>query len=311
VATRKQKKELMAALRFTPRDISIMLSGYGGEIAIGRISEAAYDFWKDRDDLSDFAYDWDNEIDVPADARIFEEGCWYDCDDICHENGVELGSPCCVTVTDTQDSQELWECELEPSILIGQGVTVERSGEADFGDAEYGFIGQSIEKGVFFDGTVRITRPFDPSLLKITYYDCDGWRLVTGVEYDGEEVEGFDAYSTNGKGSEFKVFEVTRDDDEDEEESDNPYNIGVLEGEEIWASKAIDDAVEVERWEGHDLSPWWPSTNRPQREGRYQVLLGDWPFPSFAEYSRRQGWRDGDEKLDNVVSWRGLSQPAE
>jgi len=312
MATKKQKSDLMAALKFTPRDVSIMLSGYGGEIAIGTISEAAYDFWQDREDLDEFAYDWDAEMDVPADARIFEPGSWHECDDVCHASGVELGSPCRITVTDGLENREIWECDLEPDTLIKQGVTLSCFEETDFGDAKYGFLGQSMEKGVFFDGTIRITRPFDPSLLTITYSDCDGWRIVTGVEYDGEEVEGTDGYSTTGKGSEFRVFEIARDDDEEpENDCSSELDIPVLEGEEIWSSEVIDTAAEVERWEGHDLTPWWSGTEKPVREGRYQVTLGSWPFPSFAEYSRKQGWRDGDEKLDDVKSWRGLCEPAE
>ena len=83
----------------------------------------------------------------------------------------------------------------------------------------------------------------------------------------------------------------------------------VLEGEEIWASGVIDDAAEIERWEGHDLTPWWPGTAQPLREGRYQVMLGTWPFPSFAEYSYIKGWVDCGGTLDNVTAWRGLANP--
>ena len=56
MATRKQKEHLVKVLKFTPRDIEITLSGYGGEIVMGRITEAAYDFWQDRDDLDDFFF---------------------------------------------------------------------------------------------------------------------------------------------------------------------------------------------------------------------------------------------------------------
>ena len=308
MATRKQKQELISALKFTPREVSIMLSGYGGEIAMGRISEAAYDYWRDRgDELSDYAYDWDQDMEVPAEARIFEAGSWYDCDDICHENGVELGDPCRITVTDDLETTEIWESTLDITVLVDQGVTVEQSGVTDFDEdqeTQYVFQGQNIEKGVFFDGKIRITQPFDPRLLTISYYDCDGWRLVTGVQYDGEDVEGTDGYSTNGKGSEFKVFEINRD---DEDLSD----IDVLEGEEMWASEAIDTADEVQRWEGHELTPWWPVTEKPVRPGRYQVILGTWPFPSFAEYSKKTGWTDRGDKIEDVKSWRGLREPAE
>lgn len=288
-----------------------MLSGYGGEIAMGRISEAAYDYWRDRgDELSDYSYDWDQDMEVPAEARMFEAGSWHECDDICHGNGVELGDPCRIMVIDDLETKEIWESSLDVTTLVNQGVTVTLSEGTDFDEdqeTQYVFQGQSIEKGVFFDGTIRITQPFDPNLLTIRYMDCDGWRLVTGVEYAGEEVEGHDGYSTNGKGSEFKVFEVQRDSDDEDDLSD----VGILEGEEMWASEAIDTADEVQRWEGHELTPWWPVTEKPVRPGRYQVILGTWPFPSFAEYTKKSGWTDRGDKIEDVKSWRGLREPAE
>jgi hypothetical protein len=319
MATRKQKQELIDALKFTPRDIEISLSGYGGEIVIGTITEEVYDFWRDRDDLDELATDWDNELDVPADMRFITDGSWHDIDDLCHESGCEASAPNMLQVWDTLENASIFECSTELDALNRAGISTDCHWHRTPGeDAEPGtcvFVGQSIEKGTFFSGTIRITAPFDPSKLSISWTDCDGWRLISGVEYDGEEVEGVDGYSTTGKGMEFHVYQVTQADEEPdydhpEANFDDPYDIGVMEGEEMWASKAIDTADEVQRWEGHELTPWWDGNEKPLREGRYQVILGTWPFPSFAEYSSKKGWTEDGEKLNNVVSWRGLCKPA-
>lgn len=310
VASRKQKQELIEALKFTPRDIEISFSGYGGEIVIGRISEEAYDFWEGREDIGDYVYDWDGEFDVPADANFCPDAAWHDVDDLCHESGCEASDGCWITVEDILEGKTIFESSTDIDVLSGKGVDTSNytriRPEETEPDGQSIFLGQSFEKGTFFSGTVRINRPFDPSKLSISWTDCDGWRLISGVEYDGEEVDGYGAYSTTGKGTEFRVYQVEGN-DQDLGERDIP----VLDGEEMWASQVIDDAAEVERWKEHDLTPWWPAAEKPIHEGRYQVLLGNWPFPSFAEYSRKKGWRQYDEKIENLVSWRGLSHPAE
>ena len=67
-------------------------------------------------------------------------------------------------------------------------------------DVDGYFCFQSTEKGQFFAADIHLKAPFDPSKLKIYTTDFEGWELVTGVDYDGEELEGFDGYDTTGKG---------------------------------------------------------------------------------------------------------------
>lgn len=318
MATRKQKQELIDALKFAPRDIDITLSGYGGEISMGRISEAAYEYWRDRDDLDDFVMDWDGEFeDVPADARFCTDGAWHDVDDICHESGCEATESSWVTVEDLLENKSIFESCLDPDTLAKIGVdTTNHSHCRPSEDEPAGtcvFLGQNFEKGTFFSGTVRITEPFDPSKLSISWTDCDGWRLISGVEYGGEEVEGYDAYSTTGKGSDFRVYQVgSEEPDHPEAKSDDDiYDIGVLEGEEMWASRVIDEHDEVARWEGHELTAWWTSDQIPPRSGRYQVISGEWPFPSWAEWTEKSGWQDEDGAVKDLKSWRGLANPVE
>lgn len=317
MATRKQKEALVDALKFTPRDVRITLWGYGGEVAIGRISEAAYDYWSQHeDDLSDFVYDWDNESeDVPADAQFCTDGCWYDVDDLAHESGVEFNEACGITVTDEMTGETLWESNLDPVTLEEKGVEVSCWEEVFMHTHEPGecfFMGQSVEKGTFFDGVVRITRPFDHTLLGLSYGDYEGWLLGNGVTYDGEDVEGMDGYSTTGKSSEFRVH---RNEEQAKERSDYKKeldeilaDIPILQGEEMWASEAIDSAPET--WNDIPLTKWWPGDFEPYHRGEYEVFEADnqWPFPQRARWTGKKWLLDG--KQAQVKQWRGLTQPA-
>jgi hypothetical protein len=162
---------------------------------------------------------------------------------------------------------------------------------------------------------------------------------VTGVEYDGEEVEGYDGYSTTGKWSEHKFHiiggepvyegeereETTESDDEEEDDDDDGWDriaqdhddddgdVPVLEGEEMWASEAIDSYIDpdAEQWEGIPLSPWHDGSQQPEHPGRYQMFAEDasWPFPMWAEWTGKV-WKDDGKKI-RVKQWRGLSQPAD
>jgi len=91
------------------------------------------------------------------------------------------------------------------------------------------FWGGQGEKGCFFDAELVLTKPFDPKLLKLTYGNGDGWNLLTGIEYDGVELEGYNGYSTTGKWGENKFHIVgdeevyqgqERDEDSEDEELD-------------------------------------------------------------------------------------------
>lgn len=313
MATAKQKKDLIAALKFTPRDIEISLSGYGGEIAIGRIPEAAYDYWEGRDDLADFAYDWNNECgDVPADARFITDGCWYEVDDICHENGCEASESCQIVVDDKLENKTVWESNLDIDNLAANGVDTQRHSRFrpndDEPDGTCIFVGQSVEKGTFFSGTVRITEPFDPAKLQISWNDCDGWHLIDSITYNGEELDGHDAYSTTGKSSEFRVYRVEQEDWDPKAELDKIFeDFPLIEGEEMWAQEAIDRVPE--EWNGIPLTKWWPGNFEPYHRGEYEVMTDhtNWPFPQRARWTGSRWLSDG--VMIAVRQWRGLCQP--
>jgi len=178
------------------------------------------------------------------------------------------------------------------------------------------FWGGQGEKGCFFDGTFTLRAPFDPAKLRIRYGNGDDWYICSGVEYDGEDIEGQDGYSTTGKWGEHKFWiaggeEVyageERDEDWEPATELDEIDVPVLEGEEMWASEAIDSQPEM--WKGIELTPWWPASQDPVRTGEYQVILSTWPFPLRAQWDGVL-WKQGDQPVI-VNQWRGLSQPAE
>jgi hypothetical protein len=306
LATRKQKEDLVKVLKFTPRDIEITLSGYGGEIVLGRITEAAYDFWQDRDDLDDFVYDWDGEMDVPADAQFCTDGAWHDVDDICHESGCEAADSSYITVQDLLEDKTLFESSCDVEGLSAKGVDISSGSvyrpSQDLESGTCVFLGQSFEKGSFFSATVRITEPFDVSQLSISYTDCDGWRLISSVEYAGEDLDGSSAYSTNGKGSNYNVFRVERDEETDDWDP-------AAELDKISAPDVNDG--EPEFWEGIETTPWHPMDIKPEHRGEYQVLTGTWPFPGRAEWTGKKWKTVSTTDTKALTHWRGLTRSAE
>lgn len=219
MATKKQKEELMEALKAEKKKFEISLQGYGGEIAIGRITKEQYEFWKDREDLDEYAYDYDGEIEVPEDMKLFSEGSWYECDDLEHENGCEFDSYCTVYVHD-EEGNEVFSCPLDYSELEARGVYVDGIANDEYrveydSDAKYYFLGQSIEKGCFQTFTVEDYK-FDPAKLNFRINDIEGWNLVTGVSYMSEELDDTGGYSTTGKSSFFKVYAVDKNETKQE-----------------------------------------------------------------------------------------------
>ena len=329
MATKQQKEELMQTLRFTPIRARLLIQGYGGECYIGSVSREDYEVFKARRvDLDQYVGDWDNEVfqDVPEKNRFVEPSQAYECDDLFHASGATMDVGSYITVTNDETNEDIFETSLDIAHLQEQGIGVDCSDGFDSDELDDGtviFWGGQGEKGCFFDAELTLTQPFDPKLLKIYYSNGDGWNIATSVEYDGQDLEGQDGYSTTGKWAENKfhivgdeeVYESKYRDEDDEDwnpaEELDKIQVPVLEGEEIWAQEVIDsDTVdtEPELWEGIPLSPWHPVSLKPEIKGEYEVFEQDssWPFPMRAEWTGR-AWQEGGRKI-KIRQWRGLAQ---
>ena len=312
MATRKQKEHLMQTLRFTPRNITISLSGYGGEIVMGTVDPQIARYWQARDDFEEYATCWDTEDgpfeDVPEEYRFIRDGSWYECDDLAHSCGVEMSAGCWLRITDDMTGETLLETELDPEILDAAGVGFEEfeSVEVETGPNRAIFVGQNFEKGLFFETDVKITEPFDPAKLMFSFSTYDGWRVFNSLSYCDEELDGQNAYSTTGKSSSFELY--SQDEDELSEILDPPpavVNIDMLEGEETWAQRVIDES---------ELGPWHATEDHePVHVGYYdcRVLSTVWP-------EQRLHWNGSDWIMDNgdpmrlhISHWRGLNHPVD
>ena len=183
-----------------------------------------------------FAYDeetYEQETGntVPEEAKF--EGEWYDQDDIDHTNGATFDSAHISiekidgTEYSSQVLEELYEYEDLPefvksqnieheedeldldSVLYPNGYYEEDEGDNVEGDPKplddgtmptpYVMYAMSVEKGTFFDGIITLTKPFDPSKLKIYSMNYpNGDNIIQSVEYDGEEIDN-EGGDTNGK----------------------------------------------------------------------------------------------------------------
>lgn len=207
MATDIEKQELVETLKFTPRTYKLNIWGYGGEIAIGRLNEQQYEFWKDKEeaDIIEHCTSWgdeDTELEVPEEAKFVEDGNWYDTEGhLDNMSGCEFSESNHITVED-ENGEQVWDQPLSWELEENHGVQLEQSETyaSDWEDVDGYFCVQSTEKGTFFSADLYLKQPFDPSKLKISTIDFEGWELVSGVEYDGEELEGLDGYDTTGKG---------------------------------------------------------------------------------------------------------------
>ena len=209
----EEQRALLQTIKFPPRKYKIEVEGSGGEIVVGNISREAYDYLEFNDIyIDDFIDDEDNDLEVPDEFRFIQDGAWYEVDDIAHENGAEMSDFSDIVVYDERGI-EVWRHSLDPSSLEDDEIGIEEIAECyvteDLADGTAVFIGQSVEKGLFFGGEFTLTDTFDPSKIKIEYSDIEGWMIFSSVQYDGVYIDNVE-YDTVGKGSEFQMILVEK-----------------------------------------------------------------------------------------------------
>jgi hypothetical protein len=168
---------------------------------------------------------WD---DVPFDLRPFDPGSPYECDDV-HTSGATFDDSSNITVFDETGSI-VWTSPLGHAALETNNATADCIDEkyiSEYPEGTVVFWGAQGEKGTFFGNDFELKSPFDPSKLRVLYEDMDGWEITTGVQYDGEDIDGND-YDTNGKWGENKwiivggepVYQGEERDEDDYEEDE-------------------------------------------------------------------------------------------
>lgn len=178
----------------------IEISGRGGEIVVGTVSQDTYDYFDSHGVIiEEYASDLENEQEVPEKFQPFEPGEWHDCDDIAHEFGTDTDNTF-ITVTDEDNKVLLDNVDYSNLLRLGANSECDNIFPEDILEAGATFfVGQSYEKGLFYSFEVE-TDVFDVSRLTICTTDVDGWELVTSIQYNGEDLEDLDEMSTDVKG---------------------------------------------------------------------------------------------------------------
>jgi len=290
-----EQERLIAMLKFTPCTCKISLWGYGGESVMGTVKREIYDYFRSRRlDVSDFAWnsDYAEVHNIPEDMWPFSPGSWYECDDMAHTNGVVLDSGT-VQIED-EEGVEVLRSSLD-------AFQDEDCPEFDYADAVFidnqppgtvVFIGNSNEKGTFFEGSIDLTAPFDINKLTFHVEDVDGSEVVCGVDYDGESIDNWGG-DTTGKSSEFGF-----------------YVAGSLKDGKWERYRDSDDCT-------YEMTDWFSKKVTPVREGIYEIDTGkknEWPN-TVATTARWTGtrwlpvWGDDTPYVEEIKikQWRGIA----
>jgi hypothetical protein len=226
----------------------------------------------------------------------FTPGSYYDCDDICHEHGVDRNAG---TLQILDENEEVvYERRLED--ITGYEDS-DGNPEPEWGGGEEYWIGMkpvgtvvffgiSNEKGTFFEGELPLTMPFDISKLELGYDEIDGNDIINNVKYDGEQIDNWGG-DTNGKSSEFGFY--------------------LVKDSNTWEKYCTMDDIEYE------MTEWFPKKINPAYVGNYMVrTAGKNSYTYQARWTGKQ-WTntwgdeadyDNPEKAIKIKEWQGLTQ---
>lgn len=196
--------------------MKISLVGYGGELVVGNLTKEQYVYWKlqDIDDLHDHVLGNVDDEDINADESLLI-GTWYDKDDIDHLNGAGYSESAFVVVEDDDGKEIFNKSVIAISDLPGcdEIVKWEEGFQVEDGVHDYVFMAYDSSKGLFSELSVP-GNEFDPSKLRMTVRDVEGFEILDGFWYDHPDTKDEESYDTNGKSWDCWLIS-TKDDDED------------------------------------------------------------------------------------------------
>ena len=214
MATQEEQQLLIDTLKFTPRTYKVSMWGYGGERVMGTTTQEVWDYCMDNQvDLSDIAWNSDaaEEMELDEDKLPFPPGSWYECDSMGHTNGTSRDAGT-IQIED-ENGETVFERSLDACDGGNDSPGLSCIDEVWIGSRSKGeivFVGSSNEKGTFFEGEIELRAPFDITKLELQYEEFDGEDIVTGLIYDGEDIDNYGG-STDGKSSDFTMARITDD----------------------------------------------------------------------------------------------------
>ena len=289
-------EELVAVLKFTPRTYKISMWGYGGEKVMGTVDRKIYDYFKHRRiDLMDYCWDssYSEDNNIPEDMEPFPSGSWYECDDMGHAGGVSRNAG--TLQIEDENGKIVFERSLEDCNGCEDSPEWSCNDEVWIGSQPDGtvvFIGNSNEKGTFFEGEINLTAPFDIEKLTLQYDEIDGEEIINTVMYDGEDIDNWGG-STDGKSSDFGF-----------------YIAGSNKGDNKWEKYSNMDDIE------YKMTEWFSKRINPVRTGVYMVkTAGKNSYTYQCKWTGSKwvsGWTS-EEDFDTadevkIKEWQGLAQ---
>ena len=293
MATSEEKAKLVEILAFTPRTYKISMWGYGGEKVMGTVDRKIYDYFKHRRiDLMDFAWqsDYAEENNIPEDMWPFPPGSWYECDNMGHAGGVSRNAG--TLQIEDENGEIVFERSLEDLCGLEGEPEWTCNDEVWIGSQPDGtvvFLGNSNEKGTFFEADLDLKMPFDITKLTLGYDEIDGEEIVNYVEYDGEQIDNWGG-DTNGKGSEFGFY--------------------LVKDSNTWEKYSTMDDIT------YDMTEWFPKKIKPVREGVYMIKTAGknsytyqalWTGTQWVNSWADEAERDDPEKALKIKEWQGIA----
>jgi hypothetical protein len=208
-------------------ELTVQVFGYGAEVGHIKVSEEAYTWWKKTNEEDEYAlvsYLQATEEDeyegpeIPKGAdflgdKEYGKLYWADSSELIDQYWQTTTDHARVEI-EVDGKSVFAEDDTSPFFL---DVVVDDMDDNDnkditmsynsnelaynsFKKAKYIITFESVEKGCFIDSTVKLDDKFDKSKLVFhTEEDWDGNNTISGVDYDGEDLEDIGGDS-NGKG---------------------------------------------------------------------------------------------------------------
>lgn len=193
--------------------MKINIWGYGGELVVGSVTREQYVYWKmqDEEEFNDHVLGNSDPDDIDESLRLGE---WYDNDDVEHLTGASYDSTTHITV-ENDSGEEIFSIpvtELDSIPGCEDNINWEQGFDSDDQTPDFVFMAYSAEKGSF-GGLSVPDNEFDPTKLKITVRQVEGFTIIDGISYDHPNTTDSDDYSTNGKSWECWLFSTKPEED--------------------------------------------------------------------------------------------------
>ena len=230
--------------------VTIDISGYGGELVLGEITEEQHEYWTTLgdDELETYchdAFDYVDENRIPEDMDFLDGEGWHECDNIDHIYGCDLESawisidlPNGETVSydnayaiankyeeaeDNAFDDIGKDYRLDDEMIREERECYTSEGDNYCYDKGHYFTAYASEKGQFIWTEFELPdgHEFDERRLVFNTIDLDGSDFLNSISYifpddkpsEPTELDN-EGGSTNGKGWECNLFEITRPDKE-------------------------------------------------------------------------------------------------